>query len=253
MADTPRRVTRAAAAAASSAVRPELETHDSTASSAPSSREDSPEATTTITTVHHYRRRRSAAGIPEQSDEGDASGAEHVTSTTKIHHTGGASTHEVGKDGSISIRPMPRGGRRLRRFKIRKVVNFKHRTSTFDRSNADSTSDQFRGFYTLFWIFLAVGTFRTLQSSYEHHGSVLGTGFFRLFSEDAKVLALTDAALVGSSLLCVPFAKVLQRGWIRYHYTGLVIQHLGQTLWLAGWIRWTFFRCVLPSNVQHTA
>lgn len=51
---------------------------------------------------------------------------------------------------------------------------------------------------------------RTFEKSYEDSGFVIGTRFATLFSEDAKVLALSDLVLVSSTLLCVPFMKVRQ-------------------------------------------
>jgi sterol O-acyltransferase len=74
-----------------------------------------------------------------------------------------------------------------------------------------SGQDPFRGFYTLFWILLAIMTLRTFEQSYQQSGFVVGTRFATLFSQDAKVLALSDLVLVGSTFLCVPFAKVRHR------------------------------------------
>lgn len=231
-------------------VRPPLRTvGSSAASSLQSSRASSVHGSgaglhrTTITTTH-----RGAKDESSSSDEGG------VSSTTEILHSGSSVTHEVSKDGSLSIRPVAartRSGTRNGhgKVKIRKVVNFRHRTSAFDRFNTSSQADQFRGFYTLFWIVMAVATARTFQSSYADKGTILGTGFAKLFSEDAKVLVATDAALVASSFLCVPYVKMLKRGWIRYRYTGTIIQHISQGLWLGMWIRWTFFRsvCLVPT------
>lgn len=75
------------------------------------------------------------------------------------------------------------------------------------------------------------------------------------------MLALSDAVMVTSTFLCVPFVKVshsrvlvlqgadgegqmLNKGWIRYYWTGAILQHALQTLFLGLAIRWTFHRCV---------
>jgi sterol O-acyltransferase len=63
-----------------------------------------------------------------------------------------------------------------------------------------------------------------------------------MFSRDATTLALSDAVLVGSTLICVPFAKALQRGWIRYHTAGILLQHTFQAALLAVAVTWTFNR-----------
>ena len=64
-----------------------------------------------------------------------------------------------------------------------------------------------------------------------------------MFSQDAVTLALSDAVLVLSTGICVPFALALKNGWIRYHWTGVILQHLLQTTILFSAISWTFNRC----------
>lgn len=64
-----------------------------------------------------------------------------------------------------------------------------------------------------------------------------------MISQDAKTLAFSDAVLVASTaLFCVPYAKALQTGWLRYNTFGLLIQHLFQTTLLFTAIVWTFNR-----------
>ena len=63
-----------------------------------------------------------------------------------------------------------------------------------------------------------------------------------MFSQDAITLALSDAFLVLSTGICVPFAMAIKNGWIRYYWTGLILQHLLQTSLLFGAITWTFNR-----------
>ena len=65
-----------------------------------------------------------------------------------------------------------------------------------------------------------------------------------MFAEDTIMLFVSDAILVFSTAICVPFAKAIQKGWIRYYWTGVVIQHLWQAAVLFTAIKWTFARCV---------
>lgn len=67
-------------------------------------------------------------------------------------------------------------------------------------------------------------------------------GFASRFSEDAITLAITDAVLVLSTGGCVLFAKGLRSGWIRYNWSGLLLQHIYQTSILAFAVTWTFNR-----------
>lgn len=83
---------------------------------------------------------------------------------------------------------------------------------------------------------------RTYVVSLETTGSVLNLRFASMFSKDAVTLAISDAVLVGSTAICVPFAKAVSRGWIRYSPYGIILQHLIQTLILLTAISWTFNR-----------
>lgn len=76
----------------------------------------------------------------------------------------------------------------------------------------------------------------------ETDGRPLNLRFAASFSQDAIILALSDAVLVGSTFICVPFVKAMQRGWISYYWTGVILQHLLQTTILFGAISWTFNR-----------
>jgi sterol O-acyltransferase len=63
-----------------------------------------------------------------------------------------------------------------------------------------------------------------------------------MFSRDAITLAISDAVLVSSTALSVLFAKAISKGWIRYYWTGLILQHTVQTFALFSAITWTFNR-----------
>lgn len=141
-------------------------------------------------------------------------------------------------EGTIHVQPFrPRGSKHLRA-----VVSFTPRISAFDRENETSGQDQFRGFYTLFWIAMFLLILRTFVTSYEQNGYPLSLAFASLFSRDAKTLALSDGLMVLSTGLCVPFIKVIQRGWIRYWPLGATLQYFWLTATLVGAITWTFNR-----------
>lgn len=112
-----------------------------------------------------------------------------------------------------------------------------------------------KGFYSLFWVSIFLWTLRTYITSIEASGSPLNLRFATMFSQDAVTLAISDLVLVLSTGLCVPFAMAISRGWIRYYWTGLVLQHLLQTTILFTAIKWTFNRLVggqsLPSHSAH--
>lgn len=43
-------------------------------------------------------------------------------------------------------------------------------------------------------------------------------------------------------MLILGGAQLINSGWIRYHYLGLVLQHVIQAAFLGLSIRWTFYR-----------
>ncbi|KAI0630563.1 MBOAT-domain-containing protein [Trametes polyzona] len=122
------------------------------------------------------------------------------------------------------------------------MVTFTPRKSLFDISNESSGSNEFRGFFTLFWISLFLFAVSTYVRSIETTGYPLDFQFASMISRDAITLALSDAVLVLNTGLCVPFAKAISKGWIRYYWTGIILQHLWQTVVLATAITWTFNR-----------
>ncbi|KAH9019150.1 MBOAT, membrane-bound O-acyltransferase family-domain-containing protein [Lactarius hengduanensis] len=126
--------------------------------------------------------------------------------------------------------------------KLKEAVAFVLRRSHFDIENERSSTNEFRGFFTLFWISLFIFTVRTYVRSIEKHGAPLNLRFATMFSKDARTLALSDAVLVLSTGICVPFAKAVSKGWIRYYWTGVVLRHALQTFILFAAIKWTFNR-----------
>lgn len=101
-----------------------------------------------------------------------------------------------------------------------------------------------QGFFSLFWISIFIFTVRVYVRGIETSGRPLNFRFATMFSQDAVMLAISDAVLVLCTGLCVPLAHALKKRWINYYWTGLVLQHLLQTSILFTAIIWTFNRQV---------
>ncbi|KAJ7255525.1 MBOAT, membrane-bound O-acyltransferase family-domain-containing protein [Mycena haematopus] len=158
-----------------------------------------------------------------------------VPSVTTRTESGGFSTPE----GTIYVsKPF----RSKSSKKLRAMITFAPRKSHFDITNEASGANEFRGFFTLFWISMFIFTVSTYIRSIETSGHALNLRFATMFSRDAITLAISDAVLVLATGLCVPFAKAISRGWIKYYWTGLILQHTLQTLALFTAISWTFNR-----------
>ncbi|RDB20828.1 Sterol O-acyltransferase 2 [Hypsizygus marmoreus] len=126
--------------------------------------------------------------------------------------------------------------------KLRALITFAPRKSHFDIGNELSGANEFRGFFSLFWISTFILVLRVYVHGIETSGRPLDFGFASMFSEDAIVLAISDAVLVLSTSLCVPFALAMKKRWFMYHWTGVIIQHLFQIIVLTIAITWTFNR-----------
>ena len=163
------------------------------------------------------------------------------SSTLEFKHIGAKGlSHQVGKDGAIYLKPVAASSKSRKR--MRAIVSFKPRKSRFDRFNESSSTDQFRGFFTLFWVCLALFVLNTSYTSFASTGQVLSMTFATLFSKDAWMLALSDGVLIASLFLCVPFAKVCRQGWLRYWPTAVFLQHLWQSAMLFVVIKWARYR-----------
>ncbi|THH32459.1 hypothetical protein EUX98_g1738 [Antrodiella citrinella] len=142
-------------------------------------------------------------------------------------------------DGTLYVsRPFRSGTSK----KLKAMITFTPRKSHFDIENVESRKNEFRGFFTLFWISMFLLAVSTYVRSIDATGMPLPFDFLSLFSRDALNLALSDFALVLSTGLAVPFALAIKNGYIKYYWTGVLIQHVWQTTLLLGVIKWTFQR-----------
>ncbi|KAH8555602.1 MBOAT, membrane-bound O-acyltransferase family-domain-containing protein [Umbelopsis sp. PMI_123] len=134
-----------------------------------------------------------------------------------------------------ATRPSVRSTRRRR-------LTFRPRMTPLDLANPQSTNDQFRGFFTLFWLAMAFYVIQTVIRCYEQEGILLSLGFFRLFSKDGLALLVSDFAMISMTLFSVPFSKLMLWGWLPYDSIGFILQHIFQALFLFVNIYWTFWR-----------
>lgn len=87
---------------------------------------------------------------------------------------------------------------------------------------------------------------RTYVRSVETNGYPLSFEFALryMFSEDTITLLISDGVLVFSTGICVVFAKAISNGWIKFYWTGIILQHLWQATVLFMAIKWAFERYV---------
>ncbi|KAI8992326.1 MBOAT, membrane-bound O-acyltransferase family-domain-containing protein [Pilobolus umbonatus] len=130
---------------------------------------------------------------------------------------------------------------RLAFHKLKRLY-FKERLSSFDTTNPESKNDHFRGFYTIFWMVMLFYSIITFVYCYEQDGVILSSDTFRVMSKDSLALCIADILMIAQSFIVVPFAKLLMKGVIPYQPTGLIIQHVVQTLYFFGNLTWVIWR-----------
>ncbi|CZT20594.1 related to sterol O-acyltransferase/Diacylglycerol O-acyltransferase [Ramularia collo-cygni] len=122
------------------------------------------------------------------------------------------------------------------------TVDYEARVSYFD---PNSTYSNFRGFFVLFWIGLAIMVVTTMLRNLRENGTLLNFRQYPLFRQDMEELAVSDGLMVASSALSLPLHLLFKnsgKGLLRWNRGGMVIQSIYQALWLWVWISLPFLR-----------
>lgn len=129
------------------------------------------------------------------------------------------------------------------RARMRDII-FTQRFSTFDRQNPLSSDSPFHGFFTLFWLAIALMLVKVAADNWRIYGHPLGNAeiLHVMLDRDVLVLGITDGVMVGSTIAGLGLQKLVAAQWISWHRTGWIVQHAWQTasLFLVLW--WTYYR-----------
>lgn len=117
-----------------------------------------------------------------------------------------------------------------RRFRFRDL-EYTRQLSTFDRQNPTFTSSQFFGFFTLFWLGVALLPLKIAANNWRTYGSIWGKNeIIRLmFHKDVLVLGVTDLVLCSSTVFCLLLQIAILRGYVRWSGFGWIIQNVGRS------------------------
>jgi sterol O-acyltransferase len=134
-------------------------------------------------------------------------------------------------------------GSKHRRGKFSDLV-FTRQFSTFDRQNEDAANSPFHGFYTLFWLAVALFMLKIAAENWRMQGNPLGTNEIMksMFRRDVLVLGLSDGLLCGLTGVSWVLQKLIFMGYIDWDRQGWIIQNIWQTAFLAGFIGLTLVR-----------
>ena len=116
------------------------------------------------------------------------------------------------------------------------TIDYSARVSHFDPK---SDYRDFRGFFVLFWIGLAIMVLTTMLRNIKDTGYPLRVRPWALLTANTWQLGLSDVAMVVSTGLSVPVQKVVRgsKGWLRWSKAGMPVHSLFQAGWLILWIK----------------
>lgn len=161
--------------------------------------------------------------------QSDISPVNHSDRSTPVPEDAPPSAHSIS-----TARAQVRARRRL--FY---TIDYVPRVSHFDPR---SDYHNFRGFFALFWIALAIMVFTTVLRNIKDTGYPLRVRVWSILSANVWELGLSDLAMVVSSGLVLLLQKVFRsRGWLRWRRGGMAIQSVFEAAWLALWIKWVIF------------
>ncbi|WFD34619.1 sterol O-acyltransferase [Malassezia cuniculi] len=93
----------------------------------------------------------------------------------------------------------------------------------------------------LFWILLAIAVLNVFYLTFEHTGEILSLTLASVFSRDAKILFVSDAILIMSLFICVPYIKLIR--YLEWPSRWLApLQYIWEILLLSVVVVWTRHR-----------
>lgn len=117
------------------------------------------------------------------------------------------------------------------------TIDYAARVSHFDPK---SDHRDFRGFFVLFWIGLAIMVLTTMLRNIKDTGYPLRVRVWALLTANTWQLGLSDIFMVGSTGLCLPMQRIFRwsNGWLRWKNCGMLIQSVFQLAWLGLWVKY---------------
>ncbi|KAK8205811.1 MBOAT, membrane-bound O-acyltransferase family-domain-containing protein [Phyllosticta capitalensis] len=121
---------------------------------------------------------------------------------------------------------------------------FTRQFSTFDRQNQRSYDSPFRGFFTLFWLAMALLLIRIAARNWRTYGTVFGANeiWKMMFERDVAVLLATDGVMVAVTVFGLLLQKLILKGVLRWERSGYLIEHVWQMAFLGITLYWTVYR-----------
>ena len=131
--------------------------------------------------------------------------------------------------------------RRNSKARLFPTVEYHERVSYFDPK---SEYADFRGFFVLFWIGLAIMVITSMLRNLKETGNLLALKQWPLFVENIWELAAIDLFMCASTGVDLPLQLLYKnnKGWLRWDRGGIFLQSIVQAVWLYTWIAYPFAR-----------
>ena len=145
-------------------------------------------------------------------------------------------------DAPPSVKATSAARRELRRKtagRLFPTIEYQHRVSYFDPK---SDYSNFRGFFVLFWIGLAIMVITSVLKNLRISGTVLNFRQWPMFIENIWALGVSDGLMCATTAVNLPLHHLYKNsyGWLRWSRGGMYLQSLVQFAWLYLWISWPF-------------
>ncbi|KAF2477742.1 MBOAT-domain-containing protein [Lindgomyces ingoldianus] len=129
------------------------------------------------------------------------------------------------------------------RNRFRDLV-FTRQFTTFDRQNPRGSQSPFHGFFTLFWLAMALLLLKIAAQNWKNQGSVFGRAeiLHLMVDRDLFVLSLTDGAMALSTSFGFLLQKAIANNYLTWGGSGWVIQSLWEIFFVVSVISVSFYR-----------
>lgn len=121
---------------------------------------------------------------------------------------------------------------------------FTKQFTAFDRQNPSSAGSPFHGFFTLFWMGIAMMLLKIAANNWRIHGSIFGGNEIvkLMISKDLLVLGLSDGIMCGATVFCLGLQKLVLHDFLSWNRSGWILQNLWQTFYLFAVLGWAQYR-----------
>jgi len=107
---------------------------------------------------------------------------------------------------------------------------FTRQFTAFDRNNPANVASPFHGFFTLFWLSIALMLMKLAASNWKMYGSIFGPNqiLTMMFHRDVFVLGISDGLMCASTAFCLVLQKAIMSGYLSWDKSGWITQNVGK-------------------------